>query len=347
MRDLDSLDLSVDLRDYSSRVEHVRSEIAKVSGVRLGRKESFIRCPYHNDRTPSGRVKHDPVHGYAAGSFFCFGCKEKKKWNELAEVLSLEPFGDATVPDTVPKETYLSYYDEELLQKGPHFDHSDPNKRYVELDLFEAAEKANIPKTWRTFSLKFLHRVCGASIWYDLWKERYLVHLPVMVQGVKKGHINARTSKPTDKSEPSYLNKGGEWSRRFGLFPYDYAISLMRELETTTVVLVEGPRDALRLLRYGIPAMSILGTNSWSKTKSQLLEFAGVTRVILAMDGDQAGKIATYGSETHEGLLPLLEERFDVKNLKLWERAAADGVDKYDPCDMPKDLIAKIKGNLK
>lgn len=333
-----------DFRDYSSRVEKVREELRKVSNAKAGRAYSFIPCPFHKERTPSGRVSHDPAQGQFAGFFFCFGCGKKARWEEIAEIYGLDSLGNKEFStEKVPKQD-LSYYDESLLKDDPNF-HSQNDKDLIFLDLVDSAEHAGLKNgLWRTFKLPFLKGV-GAKLCFSLYREMFYVYFPVIVQGKERGNILARLFKVP--GELAYLNKSGPWSKKFGLFPYDYAVELMQKHDLRTMVLVEGPRDALRLLKFGIPTCAILGTQSWSKTKSQLLEFAGVERVIVATDGDAAGKLAALGSDNKEGLVKILSPRFEVKNLKLWVHAKKRGFAKLDPGNMPVDLVERVKKALK
>lgn len=55
----------------------------------------------------------------------------------------------------------------------------------------------------------------------------------------------------------------------------------------------EGPRDALRLLYYGIPAVAVLGAKVWSKTKRDLVIASGAELFVLWLDNDKAGISAT------------------------------------------------------
>jgi DNA primase len=64
------------------------------------------------------------------------------------------------------------------------------------------------------------------------------------------------------------------------------------ERPLNTIVLVEGPFDALRLCYEGISALSILGTSNWSKLKLATLEGMACKKIIICMDGDKAGRDA-------------------------------------------------------
>jgi hypothetical protein len=94
------------------------------------------------------------------------------------------------------------------------------------------------------------------------------------------------------------------------LYPYDYVI----KDSPHTVVLVEGQIDALALINAGIPALCILGTNNWSKSKLAYLANSSIKRVYVCMDGDAAGKMAA------PSIINSLEGVFDyVENVVLPE----------------------------
>ena len=58
--------------------------------------------------------------------------------------------------------------------------------------------------------------------------------------------------------------------------------------------MVEGPRDALHLAEYGIPALAILGGSSvWDNAKAELLMQLEPSLVVLAFDPDKVGREGT------------------------------------------------------
>src|SRR5690606_7832235 len=104
-------------------------------------------------------------------------------------------------------------------------------------------------------------KLCQKQYEDGSWSAKML-WLPVKVNNQTKGYIKARLKK--QEGMTSYINAPGKWSLTYGLFPYDYAVDVMAQLDLSTMALVEGPRDALRLLSEGIPACAMLGTQSWS-----------------------------------------------------------------------------------
>lgn len=330
----------VDYVDSGNKQVFVETQLALYSGkVTRGSGHTFVCCPFHAEDTPSGRIFHSSttrVQGY----FKCYGCKQEAVWDKVAPLLGLKPF-----TKTKPQEEFanLALLDAKI--------EDDATK-------VEKIKHRPLPKgkQWRGIKTNMLRKL-GATLCnvynetYDSWSVN-TVYLPCLINKKLRGYIKARIEKHEDY--PSYINASGKWSKTHGLFPYDYAIKVMQRLDSTTMLLVEGPRDALRLLQYGIPAMCILGTHSWTDNKSKLLELGGVDNVLLFMDGDCAGKQASKLLE------PLLEPMFSVRVLKLWatkgspylefahkkypsKAAKKAGVSLWDPGNCPVRILKRIK----
>lgn len=185
-----------------------------------------------------------------------------------------------------------------------------------------------------------------------------MLYLPCTIEGELVGYIKARLKK--HETLPSYVNASGPWSKTSGMFPFDYAVKLAHKIAdkygtVPSVVAVEGQRDALRLLENKIPAVSILGTQSWTNEKAKLLNASGIERLILFMDGDDAGRIAT------ENIAEQLAEQhyIEPRVLALWKmkgspwanykteeqraKAKKRGVEFWDPGCCPERIIKQIK----
>ena len=311
--------------DNLKKLEFVKYQLASYSGQkRLVGDTTFILCPYHQEKTPSGRIFHSP-RTRSPGYFTCYGCGTKKSWDELAPAIGLNPF-QWTKPKPVYAHSVLSEAAEKALELKFEFDSLPPNK------------------VWRQISTNLLIDV-GCKI-ISQYGTRF-IYMPVRIRNEERGYIRARLRKVADK--PSYLNKAGKWSEQHGLFPYDYAV----KTKPQTIVLVEGPRDALRLLSNGIPAIAILGTQSWSETKSRNLELSGAKNIVLMMDGDDAGIKAT------SMLAPSLSKMFRVHEFELSgddspyfkykdndapsKAAKLDGVSLWDPGNCPPHKITELK----
>ena len=337
-------------------VEHIRSQLSLLpsSRVKIGRNYSYVACPFHAEVTPSCIVRHDPS-AVKTGRYKCYGCSAHGPWNVLAEQLGLEAHEDSdyTVDNKIPKfrsEVYDLHLlgDEDEKEKKKELTY-----KFYSLSDEVAVAKAGIKNdNWRGYSLEFLRKRIKASLVYVVEYRRYYVHLPVSIDGVEKGYIHAQINKDPSGKGRTYINKPGVWSLQYGLFPFDPAVRLMQRKGLSTMVLVEGPRDALRFIRAGIPAVAILGTHSWSNTKSSTLENAGVTKIIDIFDGDNAGKIAhnlivkgitQSGNPTNDFFA--LNMMFNVHSVKLWNAKIPEGhsEDKLDPGNMPDSMLNSVK----
>lgn len=346
---------------YDDIASHIKYELSKLPSdeVKVHDSYSFVRCPFHMERTPSLRVKHS-TFSLKTGGFKCFGCAKYGGWNELADSLGLERFeSKGEFPDGKIPEFKSDRYDQNLLSEFNGEDNSKPKESLEFFSLSDADAVARSGLTnneWRGFNLDFLRRNIKAKL---VFKNNYIwyVYLPVRVFGEEVGHIKAQIHKPSKKSIPSYINASGPWSLTSGLFPLDYAVKLMTENHKSTIVLVEGPRDALRLCSLGVPCVAILGTHSWSDRKTAVLSNSGVERVITCFDGDLAGKIATklivHGERTMAdgtieskgvGFEPI-SSAFDVKEVKLWNVPIPEDhpENKLDPGNLPTSLLDKIR----
>ena len=318
--------------DRGDRRRIVEDALASYSGKKTQSSYyTMICCPYHDDKTPSGQIFHGPdtqVMGY----YICRGCGIRKLWNELAKDMGWPTFGK-----TKPSDKFVTMVKTLQTEASP--------KEEIAFDL----EDLPTGRSWRSFPTEFLTKV-GAKLGRYTESGRPFVYLPVLVGGRERGYIRAQIKKQGDF--PSYLNKSGSWSKTHGLFPFDYSIRLMTCRDLSTMVLVEGPRDALRLLRYGIPAVSILGTQTWTAKKAKLLELHGVDRVIVMMDGDPAGQLAV------SKIVPDLNSLVSTYEFNLcthpkspfpkWEKLSKEKRKAkkhllWDPGNCPKQILRELK----
>lgn len=325
----------------SSKLAFVLDQLSQYPGLKKeGEGSTFVLCPYHSENTPSARIFHSQ-ESKSPGYLKCYGCGGKGNWDTIAPLLGLKPFVRQKPADEFANLSMLELADRHKKSK----------------DTQEEIEFSPLPKgkKWRGIKTNLL-RALGAKICrikhpeYGWLKPK--IYLPVFVNDKLRGYVKARFRK--HEEYPSYINSNGPWSKTHGLFPFDFAIKLARKIGSETVVLVEGPRDALRLLQAGIPAMCILGTQSWAANKSKILELAGIETVILLMDGDCAGIDAS------EKLIAKLESMFTVIELKLWsmkgspykdfahkkdpsKAAKKAGVSLWDPGNCPDWILSKIK----
>lgn len=303
----------------------------------------FIVCPYHKDTQPSGSISIDLSKPGLLGQYRCWGCGTVKTWNEIATDLGMTVVdSNQKTPSKVPKYD-LSELKQQMLGARAKY-----NGTYVAPTKFKSEEYGvaadsddpltlfDLAEDWRRFKCDFLKSL-GAKLAYHDASGYFYLRFPVLVRGKEVGYFRAQVKKV--KNFPSYLNAPGEWSKRFGLFLYDQSVALAKRLEVSTIVVVEGPRDALRLYRDGIPAVAILGTKSWSNSKRALLE-TQFKRVILMLDGDDAGKKAT------QEILDSFRNRVTIRDVKLWEEAERLGLKKLDPFKAKKRIIERVRRML-
>ncbi len=325
----------------SNKLQFVLDQLAQYSGTKITQSGyTFVLCPFHAESTPSGRVFHGATTK-SPGYFKCYGCSARGTWDDVAPKLGLKPFKHQK-----PADEFLNM---SLLSAEIPVD--DDGFVQEEMKLDELPEG----KVWRGIKTSLLTKLGAKKCRVKHPEHGWLktkVYLPVFINKELRGYIKARLTKSADY--PSYINAKGSWSKTHGLFPFDFAISMAKRLRVRTIVLVEGPRDALRLLQLGIPAVCILGTQSWSDTKSKLLELAGITRIILMMDGDCAGIAATTMLDK------ALRAMFKVTIFRLWaiadspyhdfededepsKAAKAAGVSLWDPGSVPLKVLEAVK----
>ncbi len=324
-----------------NRLQFVLDQLSQYAGLKTSHTGyTLVICPFHAEKTPSGRVNHNAA-SKSPGWFKCYGCGHSAKWDEVAPKLGLKP-----MVHQKPADEFLNM---SLLSP----DVRASSREFIEEEIeFEPLPKG---KTWRGIKTSLLTALGAKKCKVNHPEHGWLktkIYLPVFINKRLRGYIKARLTKHADY--PSYINAKGGWSKTHGLFPFDFAIAMAKRLGIRTIVLVEGPRDALRLLQLGIPAMCILGTQSWSATKSKLLEMAGLTRIVLMLDGDCAGIAAT------EMLKQKLAGMFKIFVVKLWDMkgspyrqfkdedepskaAKAAGVTLWDPGNAPDEILEKIK----
>ncbi len=328
------------------RTDFIRSQLDRYAGPKKETGDRvMILCPFHSESTPSGSIW---MGQRGAGAFKCFACGHKADWDELATRIGLEPFVRGKPKAENSMDLLMTKALAALTSQTPY-----------RKDTFKFWP---IPKNkkWRDIPTDFLRELGGQMcVKYDEkygWSSRKFLYFPVVVNGHQYGFFRARIKKEKDK--PSYLlaaaESGSQWALSHGLWNFDYCRELMAKLGTSTVVIVEGQRDAMRLWLNGIPALCIFGTQSWTEDKARLLELAGVETVISMMDGDCAGKSAT------ERIVPQMKPLFDVKVIRLWsmkgspwlqfkdepeptKAAKAAGVELWDPCNIPQRIIDRLK----
>lgn len=193
---------------------------------------------------------------------------------------------------------------------------------------------------WRSFDGAFLQSI-GAKIIHDTYADNVAALFLVKISGRVRGGVKAVYEKK--QGGLGYLTMRGEWVSSYGLFPYDYTKRLIQKHRFSFVILVEGPRDALRLLRLGIPAIAVLGANTIGKRKALFISSLGVDTVYVMPDNDKGGKALWENLKqrlTERGLVP--------KRLKLPREVDQNNkLIKMDPFNAPREVIKNLTTLLK
>lgn len=302
---------------------------------RLGGKQKtagawhMVQCVFHKDNTPSCGVylrRDDPKR--KLGSFNCFGCGAHGDWNKFAEQANLEQ-----IKSWNSVETHVSYSldnaDNELLGN------SGQTLKAV-LSSMDCPEAHPWPVyvDWRGLPGHLISAVGGLAINDTIGGIAVL--FPIILGDRVRGAVKALYKKT---SNTGYITMQGSWVKQFGLFPYAYTYSLIQDRDYRFVILVEGPRDALRLLKLGLPALAVLGANTISKTKMLYVENLGVDQVYVMPDNDSGGKLLWKNIKR---LLP------DARRLRLPEEYDRENkLIKMDPFSAPTSVIRQVKDLMK
>lgn len=289
--------------------DFVISELSKITNINVTNTTNGVMliCPFHKDSDPSCSVS---LGGKVpAGIFKCFSCNASGSWNQLAEKLGL------TTVDGKEDNLYVN----------------------PKLELFSPVMEDNlqlypITKKWRKYSTKLLETLDVQLLWEENLKDYYL-YFPVTYVGEYMGHIRAKIRNES-------LGYKYFFNLKHKLFyPYD----TMMSYNTSTIVLVEGIADMLRLYRTGIPVLATLGTQFSEELALECLYGLMVKNIIFCYDGDEAGHKAVVK------WAPFFEDQgFFVRSLFLPIKPKS-----LDPDNMPnvyvrllKKMILKMHGSL-
>ena len=291
----------------------------------------MVCCPFHSDRNPSCGVymSYTPRGRFTLGHYHCLGCSADGPWNEFAEQAGLP-----TIKEFESKQTYVSNVvtrDQEASLLG-----QDAGSMKSVLRALDAMEAQPWPPSidWRGFSGKLLSRF-GCYIAVDKADAGVALVLPVSVNNKIRGAVKAVYEKQ-EWTRTSYITSPGNWVSSVGLLGSDQAKTIIKKYGRKYVVLVEGPRDVLRLLKRGIPACAVLGVKNISQRKMDLCFALGVDCVYAMPDNDSAG------TDMWKLIKKLARDKY-VRRLKLpRERDEKGRLIKMDPFSMSDDVLDEV-----
>lgn len=260
-----------------SNKEFVVTQLRKLPqsrGLTFKGQNAWIRCPHHSkgrENTPSLSInlenKSVPI-----GTFHCLSCGVHGNYNKIAKDLGIKELKN------------ISDYDGDYIE----ISNKDEEEFFGSLEENSTKNMQNWdPKVnWRGISGKLLHKI-GAKLEYNNIGKDNQLYLPISVFGEEIGGINCILDRKSSKIR-AYFNSSDLKSKK-ALFPYDY----VKKRNKGIIIISEGPRDVLNLNQYGLSALAILGTRSWSDYKKDLILSLNPKKIILALDPDEAGEKAT------------------------------------------------------
>jgi DNA primase len=310
-----------------NKVNFIRHQLAKLSVVDFSdNDEAKILCPFHNDSNPSlGIALINKPGKVSVGGFSCWVCSAHGGWNKLAERLGLEQW---------ETKKYENQPENEFANLRRDIEQYEKQQQFVQYE--KPPTEGPWEGGWRGLTGSFLRSV-GCESYWDRINEEYRLWFPLLDLDQRiVGHIAARGENSDIPDEFKYLNSKG--------FPAQkYWYGLNYETAPRWIVPVEGPYDCLRFRSVGIPAVAVLGLGQLTDVKVLQILSQGCTRVLLALDGDQAGRDAT--PEYAQKFKSFGCEVQDV-NLTRYLSDPNDADAKIDPGSCPEEAIRDIKAFL-
>ena len=303
-------------------------------GKKLNGDSYMILCPFHSDSTPSCGINLTTDTDIPLGFYHCFGCGEKGHWNQF---VSDTDFG------------LTSFKDWELGFKGNGTKRDDRKKRSASMsyksddeqlrDAIFTMQMIPWPKSmvWRGYGGDLIRKL-GGKFYSDNLTDEMMLFFPITMNGRFRGGVRAYLEKQVGGT--SYVTTKGAWVKDCGLLGYDYIKKIVRKYGYTSIVLVEGPRDAMRLIDNSIPALAILGIENFSQKK--LLRILGISSKIdtiyVLPDNDRAG------TQMFKKIKEVAGDLVQVKHLKLPKDKDDEGkLIKMDPDDAPLHIIKDVR----
>ncbi|HEX7151780.1 MAG TPA: DNA primase [Thermoanaerobaculia bacterium] len=313
----------VDLND--SIISNVRSSadivefVNQVTPLKLAGKSYKGLCPFHREKSPSFHVDRDK------GLFYCFGCGTGGDIFKFLVLTERFTFPEAVehvanrVGIELPKKKRTSREadKDDLLEvldaaSSAFFEalHHFPNnaavrylqERNVPKEVVQKYGFGFAPEGWdyvlRRLSEKHGEKKLelaglvqprkeGKSGFYDRFRNRLMI--PIHSES---GTIVGFGGRSLDGSEPKYLNspESEVFNKSRLLYNLHRSKDAMRRIDRA--ILVEGYFDAIAVDYAGVPGViASMGTSLTSGQATLLRRFT--RRVVLAYDGDNAGRQAT------------------------------------------------------
>jgi len=294
----------------------------------------MVQCPFHPDKTPSCGVYVSLDKPEFLGHFRCFGCLEKGNWNTFAEKTGLPQIQEWKNKTTHSADLADASTEEALLGS------SSLTARGVLKQLgVPEAQPWPVSMEWRGFP-GVIVRKAGGYIAFDNYNDSIQLIFVIKYAGQVRGGVKAIYER-TKKGQTGYIAMRGSWVNKYGLLFINQAKTVIERNDYRFVVLVEGPRDALRLLMNGIPTIAVLGASTMTKSKALMLTSLDVDRVYVLPDNDKGGD--TFWAIAKKCLKPILPTTL----ISLPKVNAKGKPAKIDPGNMSVELLNDLVVMLK
>lgn len=256
-----------------------------------------IVCPFHADQNPSMLVD------LSDGRWFCFGCQKsgdaqgfvrlmEKQYHGLNDlqaykryqkILSSTEYSDIKITTATKRER--KRHNAQLYAEAYDFYHGLSQVDWTREDLPEYMHDCREYMLQRGFTAEMLN-FCGCRYTYQ---RNYELIFPMYDNGKFRGWVS-RTRIPEVAEKRKYLYNEG----------FRRATTVVGEYRNcSTVYIVEGYMDRLKLVQLGIPnAVAILGWKA-SNQQIQRLQAQGIRHVISALDNDDCGRRGTEWLRKH------------------------------------------------
>ena len=223
--------------------------------------------PDHNDSNPSYFINTD------TGVSYCFSCQYAPHPSKIINATEEEA-------EELLRRAKYNHLSEMLHQK----------QEVKEQREFYLPPKAyDVKRNWRGLSQSLLHSV--DTYYCKLGKYKGRLVFPIYENDLLLG-FDTRIVNPKVLDEGSPLNNA-KWLRPKGMevqkivYPYN----LLAETRPSHILIAEGVADTLSYWELGVPTICNFGLGAPHPDRITKLLELGVTKITLAMDSDEAGKI--------------------------------------------------------
>ncbi|MBK1735355.1 DNA primase [Halorhodospira abdelmalekii] len=325
-----------------------RTDIVAVIGERLPLRRAGVnfkvRCPFHEERTPSFTVSPDRQ------TYRCFGCGAYgtaigflMAYDRLGfrdAVAELAARAGVSLPEHAPGRTpahdHAPLY--EVLEQADRFFRQALRTHPARQAAIDYLQRRGIsgeiaatfgigfaPPGWNQLLKQFddPRPAIRAGLIverddrrYDRFRDR--ITFPIHD---RRGRVIGFGARTIGDAEPKYLNSPETPVFQKGREIYGLYHALQQEQRPQRLIVVEGYMDVIALAQAGIRgAVATLGTATSREQALILLRSAAAT--VLCFDGDQAGRTAALRAT--EDLLPIVQGDHEVRVLLLPDNSDPD-----------------------